>query len=35
MHAPQNTEFVRPGFELGFKRDGKYFINNHLVSSEK
>jgi transmembrane 9 superfamily protein 2/4 len=28
---PQNQEFVRPGFELGYKRDGKYYINNHLV----
>lgn len=29
----QNAEFVRPGFELGYKKDGKYFINNHLVSA--
>ena len=28
----QNQEFVRPGFELGYKtEDGKYFIYNHLV----
>ncbi|MEW5298849.1 MAG: hypothetical protein WDW38_000420 [Sanguina aurantia] len=27
----EDQEFVRPGFELGFKRDGKYYINNHLV----
>jgi hypothetical protein len=27
----QEDEFVRPGFELGFKRDGKHYINNHLV----
>lgn len=27
----QNQQFVRPGFELGFKKDGKYYINNHLV----
>jgi transmembrane 9 superfamily member 2/4 len=27
----QNQEFVRPGFELGYKQDGKYFIYNHLV----
>jgi len=26
-----NQQFVRPGFELGFKKDGKYYINNHLV----
>lgn len=28
----QNQEFVRPGFELGYKtEDGKYYIYNHLV----
>jgi transmembrane 9 superfamily protein 2/4 len=27
----QDMEFVRPGFELGFKQDGKYYINNHLI----
>ena len=27
----QNEQFVRPGFELGFKKNGKYYINNHLV----
>lgn len=30
-HAQQNQQFVRPGFELGFKRNGRYYINNHLV----
>ncbi|GFR46395.1 hypothetical protein Agub_g7977, partial [Astrephomene gubernaculifera] len=27
----EKNEFLRPGFELGFKRDGKYYIHNHLV----
>eukprot|EP00798_Chlamydomonas_sp_ICE-L_P031785 gene31786-6982_t len=27
----ENEEFVRPGFELGFQSDGKYYIYNHLV----
>lgn len=27
----QNEEFVRPGFELGYKENGKYYIYNHLV----
>lgn len=22
---------MRPGFELGYKRDGKYYLHNHLV----
>lgn len=26
----QQNEFVRPGFELGFKEGDKYFIRNHL-----
>lgn len=28
-HLQQN-EFVRPGFELGFKDGDKYYIRNHL-----
>jgi hypothetical protein len=28
--ALQQNEFVRPGFELGFKVNGKYYIRNHL-----
>ena len=29
---PQNQEFVRPGFELGYKtEEGKYYLYNHLV----
>jgi hypothetical protein len=28
--TPQNQEFVRPGFELGYKEDGKFYIFNHL-----
>lgn len=28
---PQQEDFVRPGFELGFKENGKYYIYNHLV----
>jgi len=27
----EEQDFVRPGFELGYKVDGKYYINNHLV----
>ncbi len=27
----QEQEFVRPGFELGYKQDDKYYIYNHLV----
>ncbi|KXZ49791.1 hypothetical protein GPECTOR_19g242 [Gonium pectorale] len=27
----EKNEYVRPGFELGYKKDGKYYINNHLV----
>ncbi|PNW74488.1 hypothetical protein CHLRE_12g494350v5 [Chlamydomonas reinhardtii] len=27
----EKNEFLRPGFELGYKQDGKYYINNHLV----
>mmetsp|Transcript_15649 Transcript_15649/g.38973 ORF Transcript_15649/g.38973 Transcript_15649/m.38973 type:complete len:700 (-) Transcript_15649:257-2356(-) len=27
----EEQEFVRPGFELGYKENGKYYINNHLV----
>jgi len=27
----ENQEFVRPGFELGYKENGKYYINNHLI----
>ncbi|KAG2491788.1 hypothetical protein HYH03_009948 [Edaphochlamys debaryana] len=27
----EKNEFLRPGFELGYKRDGKYYVNNHLV----
>eukprot|EP00882_Tetradesmus_deserticola_P003503 GHRQ01003706.1.p1 GENE.GHRQ01003706.1~~GHRQ01003706.1.p1 ORF type:complete len:729 (+),score=377.08 GHRQ01003706.1:96-2189(+) len=26
----KNQEFVRPGFELGYQEDGKYYIFNHL-----
>jgi transmembrane 9 superfamily protein 2/4 len=26
----QNQEFVRPGFELGYKEDGKFYVFNHL-----
>lgn len=22
---------VRPGYEVGYKRDGKYYVNNHLM----
>lgn len=28
--ATQDQEFVRPGFELGFEEEGKYYIQNHL-----
>lgn len=27
----ENPESVRPGYELGYERDGKRFINNHLM----
>jgi hypothetical protein len=27
---PQNAEFVRPGFELGYSEGGRYFVYNHL-----
>ncbi|GFH07080.1 transmembrane 9 superfamily member [Haematococcus lacustris] len=27
----EDQEYVRPGFELGYKEGGKYYINNHLV----
>jgi transmembrane 9 superfamily protein 2/4 len=27
----QDQEFIRPGFELGFKEGDKYFIYNHLT----
>lgn len=27
----EDQEFVRPGFELGYKENGKYYIFNHLV----
>lgn len=27
----ENPESVRPGFELGYEKDGKRFINNHLM----
>jgi transmembrane 9 superfamily member 2/4 len=30
MLPPQEQDFVRPGFELGFKEGDKYFIKNHL-----
>eukprot|EP00201_Polytomella_parva_P016206 CAMPEP_0175052398 /NCGR_PEP_ID=MMETSP0052_2-20121109/8340_1 /TAXON_ID=51329 ORGANISM="Polytomella parva, Strain SAG 63-3" /NCGR_SAMPLE_ID=MMETSP0052_2 /ASSEMBLY_ACC=CAM_ASM_000194 /LENGTH=743 /DNA_ID=CAMNT_0016316803 /DNA_START=18 /DNA_END=2249 /DNA_ORIENTATION=- len=27
----KESEFVRPGYTLGFKKNGKYYINNHLA----
>lgn len=27
----ENPESVRPGYELGYEKDGKRFINNHLM----
>lgn len=27
----EEQDYVRPGFELGYVEDGKYYINNHLV----
>lgn len=27
----EDQEFVRPGFELGYKENGKYYVYNHLV----
>ena len=27
---PKQNEFVRPGFELGYKEGGRHFIHNHL-----
>lgn len=26
-----NPESVRPGYEVGYEADGKYYINNHLM----
>lgn len=33
MHASaaQKNEFVRPGFELGYRKGKQYYVNNHLV----
>lgn len=28
--AVQDEEFVRPGFELGYEENGKYYVKNHL-----
>ena len=27
----ENPDSVRPGYEVGFEQDGKYYINNHLM----
>ena len=27
----ENPESIRPGYEVGYERDGKYFLNNHLM----
>ena len=27
----ENPESIRPGYEVGYERDGKYYINNHLM----
>lgn len=27
----ENPESVRPGYELGYEKDGKHFVNNHLM----
>lgn len=29
--AAQKNEFVRPGFELGYRKGKQYYVNNHLV----
>jgi len=27
----ENPESIRPGYEIGFAVDGKYYLNNHLM----
>jgi len=27
----ENPESIRPGYEVGYERDGRYFLNNHLM----
>ena len=27
----ENPESIRPGYEIGFSVDGKYYLNNHLM----
>ncbi|KAK9828105.1 hypothetical protein WJX81_004518 [Elliptochloris bilobata] len=27
----ENPESIRPGYEIGYERDGKYYLNNHLM----
>ena len=27
----ENPESIRPGYEVGYERDGKYYLNNHLM----
>lgn len=27
----ENPESVRPGYELGYERDDKHYVNNHLM----
>ena len=27
----ENPESIRPGYEVGFSVDGKYYLNNHLM----
>ena len=27
----ENPESIRPGYEVGYEREGKYYLNNHLM----
>ena len=29
----ENPDSIRPGFEVGYEQDGKYYVNNHLMYS--
>lgn len=27
----ENRDSIRPGYEVGYEREGKYYLNNHLM----